>query len=578
MTVREFMHSVRFERLTNVAFLQDRQLSEPDKVGVLLSALLNCGGGAVVFGAILDDSGEAVDVVGVRTDAAAVREFEQQVLLSISPGAPVFVQMVSFEGKGLVVIDVPPGKDPPYASGNIIYALHEGRPEPALSAEIREWVLNSGAETNRWENRAAFANAMDGIERTALERAVREANESRRKVLDVHADTARLLSDFQMMRDGRLLNAGLVMFGRGVGRWLPQAQVRFVHFGGKTADSDILFSDLYDGPIGDTINEVRDYVVSHAPQVQVFDRATGNRRQEVAYPVMPVREALVNAFAHRDYESALGGVMVRMFSDRVEIANSGKLPEGITASALNAGNGVPSRLVNPLIANNLYFRGYMEHVGRGSVLIKDECRKVGTQVTWTTKTRGEVMVTLRACAAHQFIDESINQSINSNNGSSINIVNVQEDALKDGDLLKFADLIANNPCSRRPELQRLTGFSRGEVQGLLDKLKTARLVIYLGSKKTGGYYLMRMKDVDFDYKMIIQNCFDAEHTPEHCVHGGYLSEKVRNLILKLKKDGLIRCETDTATDSLGHFVYFGFTERGRELFLENGLIKAIYRV
>ena len=578
MKIHEFMRSARIERLENVAFLSDEQMSQTEEVGVLLSAMLNCGGGAVVFGVRMAESGDAVDLVGVRKSTEDVREFERQILLHISPGAPVFVEAIPVDGKDLIVVDVPPGKDPPYASGNIIYAFHDGRPEPALGAEIREWVFNSGAETNRWENRAAFANAMDGIERTALERAVREAKESRRKVLDVHSDTARILSDFQMMRDGRVLNAGLVMFGRGVGRWLPQAQVRFVHFAGKTADADILFSDLYDGPVADSINVIRDYIVSHAPQVQVFDRTTGNRRQEVAYPIMPVREALVNAFAHRDYESALGGIEIRMFSDRVEIANSGKLPDGVTVPALNAGNGVPSRLVNPLMANNLYFRGYMEHVGRGSVLIKDECRKVGTKVTWSNRIPGVVMVTFRAHMESHFNDESINQSINGNKDSSVNIVESQENVLNDDKMIEFADVLAAHPCARRPELQEITGMSRGEVQGLLNKLKRVQLVIYLGSKKTGGYYLLRLKNVDSDYKMLIRNSHEAEHTPEHCIHGGYQSEKVRKLIDKLKKDGLIRCEADVSANSLNHYTFCGFTERGRELFLENGQIKDMYKL
>ena len=80
------------------------------------------------------------------------------------------------------------------------------------------------------------------------------------------------------------------------------------------------------------------------------------------------------------------------------------------------------------------------------------------------------------------------------------------------------------------------------------------------------------------YKMIVRHCYEAEHLPEHCVHGGYQAEKVRRIMKKLKRDGLICYEPDTATASSNHFDFLGFTERGRELFTENGQIKAVYKV
>ena len=50
-------------------------------------------------------------------------------------------------------------------------------------------------------------------------------------------------------------------------------------------------------------------------------------------PRMAVREAIVNAVCHRDYESN-GAVQVMLFRDRLEIMNPGTLPRGWTAATL----------------------------------------------------------------------------------------------------------------------------------------------------------------------------------------------------------------------------------------------------
>jgi ATP-dependent DNA helicase RecG len=110
------------------------------------------------------------------------------------------------------------------------------------------------------------------------------------------------------------------------------------------------------------------------------------------YPAEAVREALVNAFAHRDYSSPSGGITVGVFPDRLEIWNSGGLPEGVTVEKL--AQGQLSVLRNPDIAHVLYLRGLMERLGRGSVLILNACQKHGLpKPVWTSDERSGVTLT-----------------------------------------------------------------------------------------------------------------------------------------------------------------------------------------
>ena len=55
------------------------------------------------------------------------------------------------------------------------------------------------------------------------------------------------------------------------------------------------------------------------------------RQEQTEYPETVVREALVNAVAHRDYRMTGGSIEIRMYSDRMEIMSPGGLPAHITA-------------------------------------------------------------------------------------------------------------------------------------------------------------------------------------------------------------------------------------------------------
>nr|WP_232922966.1 ATP-binding protein [Pseudomonas syringae] len=90
---------------------------------------------------------------------------------------------------------------------------------------------------------------------------------------------------------------------------------------------------------------------------------------------MAIREGIVNAFAHRDYSSFSGGIKVEISPVRLQIWNSGSLPDGVDADKLQQGH--ISVLRNPDIAHALYLQGYMEKLGRCSVLIRQACEENG---------------------------------------------------------------------------------------------------------------------------------------------------------------------------------------------------------
>lgn len=84
-------------------------------------------------------------------------------------------------------------------------------------------------------------------------------------------------------------------------------------------------------------------------------------------PVEALREALANAFVHRDYSVGGGSVSVALYDERLEIISIGDLHFGLTPEALFGEH--ESKPWNPMIARTFYRRGIIETWGRGTLKI-----------------------------------------------------------------------------------------------------------------------------------------------------------------------------------------------------------------
>ena len=142
----------------------------------------------------------------------------------------------------------------------------------------------------------------------------------------------------------------------------------------KSLIKDGKLKDKLKGTVFELVDQAVDFVLSKI-NLAVGTRALSNQAP-VEYEIPPevVREAIVNAVAHRDYTSN-GSVQVMLFADRLEIWNPGTLPPSLTLEKLRHPRGsVPG---NPLLAEPLYLTKYIERMGTGTGDMIARCRKAG---------------------------------------------------------------------------------------------------------------------------------------------------------------------------------------------------------
>ncbi len=212
------------------------------------------------------------------------------------------------------------------------------------------------------------------LDEEKMRRFIREARRARGFPLREDATAEELLMHLNLLDDGRPVNAAVLLFAQKPQRFLISSEVKCAHYHGVDVAKPIPSYQVYRGTSFDVVDQAVDFVLSKI-NLAVGTRAASTQAP-VTYEIPPevVREAIVNAVAHRDYTSH-GSVQVMLFADRLEVWNPGTLPPSLTLAMLREPHGsVPA---NPLLAEPMYLVKYIERMGTGIRDMIRRCREAG---------------------------------------------------------------------------------------------------------------------------------------------------------------------------------------------------------
>jgi predicted HTH transcriptional regulator len=163
--------------------------------------------------------------------------------------------------------------------------------------------------------------------------------------------------------------AGIVLLAKDPSAIFPQCRILADAYRGAEADGDPRDHEDIRGPMPAAIDRAIAFIDrnTHHPM-----RVVGlNRLRLDEYPVEALREALVNAVAHRQYEDAGRKIMLEVFSDRVVISSPGLPPSPITLANLRKGKYRPCSR-NPVLAQCLSYFHRIEERGSGFRRMRDQ--------------------------------------------------------------------------------------------------------------------------------------------------------------------------------------------------------------
>ena len=165
-------------------------------------------------------------------------------------------------------------------------------------------------------------------------------------------------------------NAGVLLFCKKITRFFLQATITCVLYRGNTKYK-ILDRKEYDKDINSNYENAIIYLQSKLNTEFIIK--AGPREEKLELPEDALREAILNAIAHRDYFVSGANILVEIFSDRVEITNPGGLVKGMKIEDL----GKKSLSRNNLLFGLMQRLDLVEKVGSGILRMQNSMKEYG---------------------------------------------------------------------------------------------------------------------------------------------------------------------------------------------------------
>ena len=325
---------------------------------------------------------------------------------------------------------------------------------------------------------ASFDNGatLEDLDEDKMRNFIHMARLKRNFPLPIETSPAVLLAHLDLIDDdGRIANAALLLFGKKPQKYFIASEVKCVQFYGDVVEKPMPAYQIYRGDVFELVDQATSFVMSRINN-WVGTREGGERAAIPTRPELPmdaVREAIVNAVCHRDYTSN-ASVQVMLFRNRLEICNPGVLPYGLTVQKLHGPH--KSLPANPLLADPMYWNGYIEKVGTGTEDIINKCREYELRTPEFYQEEDFRVVIWR-------MEDSLGDPKVIQDDPKV----IQDDPKKVGDLM---ELIGSNPSISRAELSRRLALSERQVRKMIDQLRVEGRLVRKGGK-TGEWVIMK---------------------------------------------------------------------------------------
>jgi ATP-dependent DNA helicase RecG len=226
-----------------------------------------------------------------------------------------------------------------------------------------------------FDQRICEGAKLSDIDEAKVKWFLKTARSKRNFPLGLDASVTEVFIRLKLLKDGKLTNAAILLFGKNPSKFFDQAKIKCVQLPSTEImkpfssyhiyEEENLFEQV-DKAVAFVLDAIKFPVIQQSHTVQVA------RPREI--PEFAIHEAIVNAVAHRDY-NATSSVQVMVFLDRVEIWNSGTLPGNLKIEDLKKLHS--SHPSNTSLANVLYLGDYIQQVGTGTNEMVRQCKEHG---------------------------------------------------------------------------------------------------------------------------------------------------------------------------------------------------------
>ncbi len=354
-----------------------------------IAAFANANGGVFFLG--IDKNG---NITGVDSSEKYLEKLTNRIVNKL--GFNPIIETITIDSKRVIVISVDKSSRP--ISYNKKYYIRVGNTKRGMLPEELQTKLLS---KSFWEAQTG-EYSFDEIDMKTVQRFSKLArNCGRLKYIDGDNSPEDVLSKLKLIKNGRLTHAAILLFGKDPQQYFVNSLLRILRLKDDT-------HSIGDKPIGGNLfNQMEDGMTAIQGYIDVsYEIIPGKiQREEIwDYPLEALRELLLNAIIHRDYQQWNIQTQIKVYDDKIRFSNIGGLYGGLDVNKIKVSHD--SRPRNPLIAKVFYLAGYVEQYGSGIGRVLEAFRKMNLSEPEFIEEQGGLTVIARKTKSDLYVEKS----------------------------------------------------------------------------------------------------------------------------------------------------------------------------
>jgi len=374
-----------------------KSVSEWKEIVETISAFSNTKGGVIIVG--VGDNGR---IYGINIGKNTIEDLTNKILTNTDPKIYPEITVSSIEDKKVIVIKI---EKFPY---DVVFAFGKpfervGRSTVRMSKdEYKKRILEIHKKEIYFDGQILDEATIADIDEDNLRVFIKKAKEKRGLGIEETESVSSILRKLKLMKGDSLTNAALLLFGKNPQQYFPQASIKCIRFKGIDVTGDMFDFKEMESNLLTQVEEVERFIFNNISLRAWIEDGKIERQEKWEYPPKALREAVVNAIVHRNYRVP-SKIQIRIFDNRIEFWNPGRLPEGWTVETLKKDH--ISKPFNPLLARIFFWVGYVEEVGTGTNKIIRWCKEWGLpEPKFETRENNIVVIFRKSKLTDEYLD------------------------------------------------------------------------------------------------------------------------------------------------------------------------------
>lgn len=286
---------------------------------------------------------------------------------------------------------------------------------------------------------------------------------------DLNMTNEQLLDSLGLIKDGKILRAGMMLFHQNPEKWINGAYIKIGFF---ESDSEISYMDEIHGSLISQADKVIDLIFTKYLKADItYEGVT--RVETYPFPKAAIREAVYNAIVHKNYATQIP-IQISIYKDKLYISNDCILPSGWTVETLMGKHR--SKPFNPNIANGFFRAGFIETWGRGIEKICEACKNYGTKLPEYTVYPEDIMIKFEA--------------LNVAKNVAKNVANGSKNKIEENTPLVL-EFLKQYPETTQKNIMENLNISKRTLERIISLLKENSYIERIGNNRSGYWQILK---------------------------------------------------------------------------------------